>query len=113
MKKDFLLELMKHDELASALKKDVMGQMARDSARKKLRDERAAIRERQYAYEQKTSKAIQKIDSKISNINAEESNLCYIVDQYGDEMDLGGTPHFTRESIELLTAFMEEYKGNE
>lgn len=110
MKQEFLLEVMKHDELVSEIKKSMLNQIARDNARKKLRAKRTKIREQQESYEKRTRGAIFKIDQEICKLDDEESELCVITDNYGDTYE--EAPYFTREAIELLIDFMKEYRKN-
>ena len=100
MKQDFLLEIIKYDELATAFKKSVLDQIARDAARKKLRAEREILTNQ-------LEKAIRKIDDQLYKLNNEEDELYRIVDTYNEEIE--DAPYFSKEVIDLLITFMNEY----
>lgn len=108
MKQDFLLEIMKNDELASEFKKSVLDQIVRDAARKKLKAKRKILRDRLQTYENRVNKTIEKIAYQLNELNSEENELYKIVDMYNEEVE--EVPHITEEAIELLIIFMKEYK---
>ncbi len=111
MNNDLLLDIMKHDELVTALKTSVLDQVARTKAVEKLKKQRTILYERKRAYEDKTKKQIDLIDVEITRIQREEKSLYSINDQYDDVVD--NAPRFTQESIDLLIKFMDDYKNQE
>ena len=107
MNDDLLLELMKHDELVTALKKSVLDQIARTKAIEKLKKQRSILYDRKNAYEEQARKKIVTIEGAIQRIQKEENSLYSINNQYADVVD--DAPRFTKESINLLIKFMDEY----
>ncbi len=109
--KDFLLEVMENDELASSLKVDFLNQVNRTFQRNQLVEKREEIRVKAYKYDQAARNKMDAIDVAILKLNKEENQLFSIVDQYDDEIN--GTPRFTQETIELLVQFLKEYRTGE
>lgn len=111
MNDDLLLEIMKHDELVTELKKSVLDHVARRNTINKLYTKRSIVKDKRSAYNLEADKKIQQIDYEIFQIEREEKDLYKLIDDYDDE--IVGAPRFSKECIDLLIKFCDEYKENE
>lgn len=111
MNEDLLLEIMKHDELVTEIKKSVLDHIARQNAILKLNTKRESVIDRRNAYNARVKKEIQRLDHQIFRIDREAKDLYKLIDEYDDEIE--EAPRFTKECIDLLIKFCDEYKENE
>ena len=108
MNDDLLLELMKHDELVTEIKKSILDHVARNNAIEKLQKERSIVTKRKIANEEQERKKITAINEHIRRIEHQQNNLYSIIDEYGDVVC--DAPHFTKEAVDLLIKFVKDFK---